>query len=674
MKNYSAFEVATVVVKVTAPHLPYIKPFRAGLELYDLELERYWKRVERLWARIYAEFNGDIGLFNAAMAVAVLPEDTVRKEALINILAERLRDSPDLRFDLETEYLPLYLNVDIRDWLDAKKSISISINGGLFTGDIIIGNKSIRAGGVDISHDVMNAGDIIRDRDIRSSCYIYAEMDDRVIIDRITTLGVTVSGDELQIQSSQTSLGAKVSVDSTKRLIVQVIPKTNFSIIDEEDRVEVNPPTQGQQFQIYFDLKPTHLGEGEVWVVVRQGQMPLLTLSLKPQILETRLQSPSKTKVDGSILDFPPPSEPLHQLRIIEQRNGDRIIYRYELESPELSLLNAYESLPITSQRQEHVENLYREIESRWISNQDDVEAFTAELRAFGGNLFDELFPSELRSLLWQNYSQIKSIMVLSTEPFIPWELVHLKQPNQTNLPEETIFLGQMGLVRWLYGTFPAQTIKIREGRARYIIPHYPDSRYQLPQAEEEAEFLEQTFHAQAIEPQSTPVRKLLETGNFDLLHFAGHGTADLDNVGNSKLMLQGRMDENTYIPNYLSATTIGQFANLKSVDKNSPMIVLNACQIGREGYTYTSLGGFAQAFLKGGASAFIGPLWSVGDRSARIFTETLYKELIKGLTLSEATVIAREQARHAGDATWLAYAVYGHPHLRIQLYILEDA
>jgi hypothetical protein len=94
----------------------------------------------------------------------------------------------------------------------------------------------------------------------------------------------------------------------------------------------------------------------------------------------------------------------------------------------------------------------------------------------------------------------------------------------------------------------------------------------------------------------------------------------------------------------------------------------LNACQIGREGYRLTGIGGFAQAFLKGGIVIFVVTLWSVGERPARIFTETLYLSLIKGMTLTEATVAVRQQAKQAGNATWLAYAVYGHPHLKLRM------
>jgi CHAT domain-containing protein len=95
-------------------------------------------------------------------------------------------------------------------------------------------------------------------------------------------------------------------------------------------------------------------------------------------------------------------------------------------------------------------------------------------------------------------------------------------------------------------------------------------------------------------------------------------------------------------------------------------MVVVNACQAGRAGYKLSGVGGFANAFLTGGAGAFVGTLWSVGDNPARVFTETLYKELLQGSNLSEAAIAARAAAQKEGGATWLAYVVYGHPHMKI--------
>lgn len=522
-------------------------------------------------------------------------------------------------------------------------------------------------------------------------CHVYAEMDDLVLVNRPTSVEVVISKEDLELATNAASQSGTIDLTSNQHLLVQVVPKTNF-VSEGRDRLEVNPPKEGQPHTLYFDLRATHLGEGEVWVVLRQTQQALLTLILRPQIVANRAalravsatqllaapspnqssadQSSQRLRASDSVADLPPPSAPLHQLRIIERRNGAQSTYLYELNSPLLGVLSLHESKLINSDRFEYVENLYKEIESRWAATQGDKDDFAAELRAFGGQLFDQLFPDALKQQLWHYREQLDNIMVLSTEPFIPWELVHLKPPGQNYLPSESYFLGQMGLVRWLHDVgFPPESLQIRPGGyARYVIPQYPDPRYRLPQAEQEAQWLEQHFGATAVEAQPAEVRAQLSSSTFDLLHFAGHGLADQDNIAHAKLMLEGRVENGQYVPAQLSATTVEQYCNCNDRDRDErPIVVLNACQIGREGYCLTGIGGFAQAFLKGGVGAFVGTLWSVGDRPARLFTETLYASLLEGKTLSESTTAARHAAQQAGDSTWLAYVVYGHPHLKLR-------
>jgi hypothetical protein len=298
------------------------------------------------------------------------------------------------------------------------------------------------------------------------------------------------------------------------------------------------------------------------------------------------------------------------------------------------------------------------------VSNRDDAEAFNEDLRALGADLWDELFPTELQADLWKHRDDIASIMVFSEEPFIPWELVHMKEPGKS-ISAERIFLAQKGVVRWLHNFgYPPQKLSLGPGRCRYVIPDYPIPDYRLPETLEEAQFLQQQLAATAVDPQLNSVRTLLnEGGALDLLHFAGHGVAEHDNIANGQFMLQGRVESGNYLPAYLSATTVEQFARLQSDDGRQPIIVFNACQAGRAGYKLSGIGGFARAFLTGKAGVFVGALWSVGDRPARAFTEELYNQLLAGKRLAEAAITARETARNAGEATWLAYVIYGHPH-----------
>jgi CHAT domain/Ternary complex associated domain 7 len=499
-------------------------------------------------------------------------------------------------------------------------------------------------------------------------CHLHADMEEEVLVNHATTVEVTISREVMQKLTGITAQGGEANLDAQKQIMISVIPKVNFELISK-DIVKIDPPTPGVPQVMRFDLRATHLGSGEVWVVVSQGQTPLLTLKLNPQIVETRGTRERKLVANASTTEVSGSTEPLHTLRIFESRNGEDISYKYELYSPALDLCEHYESKPITADRREYVESLYQEIEDYWLSNQDDVKNFTAQLRARGGQLFDQLFPRELQEQLWQHRKDIDSILVLSEEPFIPWEMVHLKQPGKP-LPKETIFLGQMGMVRWLYEAgFPPEQIEIRKNKSHYVIPHYPHPDFKLPEAEQEAKFLEQKFQAKPIVPQPDRVRDFLSKGNsFDLLHFACHGNAESNNIASAQLELEGRIEQEKYIPVYLTATDVEQHSNLKGTSNRRPLVVLNACQVGRTGNNLTGVGGFAQAFLKGGAGAFIGTLWSVGDSPARTFTETLYSGLIDGSNLAQAAIQAREAARKNGDATWLAYVVYGHPHMKITI------
>ena len=278
-------------------------------------------------------------------------------------------------------------------------------------------------------------------------------------------------------------------------------------------------------------------------------------------------------------------TEPLHQLRISQAERAGTMYYEYELEAPELGLLDLFESRPITGDPQKYVSSLHERIEDRWLSAKGDVEEFTQELSEFGGELLDELIPDKLQEILWVNRRRLTSIQVLATEPFIPWELVHLRQPGRP-LPRETRFLGQMGLVRWLYDSrWPPERLQVRPNRARYVIPDYPDRRYELPEAEAERQFLEEAFGATAVEPQPTPVRNLISAkGAFDLLHFAGHGAAETDAITEARLFLQGRIEDGQYIEAPFTTTTVNTRANLTGTDGSRPLVVLNACQAGRLG------------------------------------------------------------------------------------------
>jgi CHAT domain-containing protein len=101
--------------------------------------------------------------------------------------------------------------------------------------------------------------------------------------------------------------------------------------------------------------------------------------------------------------------------------------------------------------------------------------------------------------------------------------------------------------------------------------------------------------------------------------------------------------------------------------DGSPRIVVLNACETGRQAPVLTDWGGWPRTFWDGGAAVFIGTSWAVDQSAAAAFTEGFYDALLQGQTLANASVTAREEARKAkGDSSWLAYVVYGNPVARL--------
>ena len=515
------------------------------------------------------------------------------------------------------------------------------------------------------------------DDDSSPRVYVRGRMEPELVVDQPSTVEVLVAGEPIRHVERPTDRGAQAPVVADQPLLVEVAGRVNLEVTGRS-RVEIPVPTRGEPRLLLFEVRATHQGAGELWVIVRQGPLPLLTLVLRPSIHQppsgagaARLETIGQTLVG-------PTSAPLTVLRVFEQRHGGAVVYLYELDAPELEFTHAYASRLIEQDRDAYVRGLFARIEQVWRASDEDTAAFQEQLRAFGGQLLDELVPLELQRDLWDLRDQLAHIVVLSTEPFIPWELVHLKDPAAGQLPTETCFLAQLGLLRWLwqpqtcgrYGNVRLpERLLVRSGRARYVIPEYPDPAWQLPAAATERAFLEQYLDARSVTPHHAEVLALLRDPNgpegFDLLHFAGHGQAASDDIADAQLLLQGRMERGQYRSEPLRVTVAAQ--NFRVTSQPGPLVVLNACQAGRLGHQLASIGGFAQAFLGGGASAFISSLWSVGDAPAGVFVQVLYRRLLRGATMAEAVKRAREVARRCGDATWLAYTVYAHPGARLQ-------
>lgn len=497
-------------------------------------------------------------------------------------------------------------------------------------------------------------------------CHFRAEMDSEVVVGKTASVDVTIPRHALQAAAGRTGDTATAPVDATKKLIVQIAERRNFRV-DAERRVEIDVPEPGDEASVSFDVTGLVAGEeGELWVQVRQGPVPLTTLKLRPRIVASASTRPApRLPVDASLAAFPAPETPVDEMRIIELLVGDSVQYLYLLDLPSLKIREEFRS-PLIPERDTYITRIMARIGDAWAgTGKDQLKAFETDLKSIGAMMFTELMPREMRELLWRQRKRIESVQVFSMEPFIPWELVLLMDPGKAVFGDDSRFFAELGLVRWLYDGYPPSRLTIGGSRARYIIPTYRGAMA-LPEAAAEKKMLEGLFAASAVTARALDVQKLLRTpGSFDLLHFGGHAEAAGEQQADARLLLDQSDDGST--ENALLATTVAQTARLDAGDRR-PIVVLNACESARMSRSFASMGGFASAFVSRGAGVFIGTHWSVGDAPARTFIEAFYKSFAtrkagaKPLELREAVVKARRAARDGGDATWLAYVVYGHP------------
>jgi hypothetical protein len=504
-----------------------------------------------------------------------------------------------------------------------------------------------------------------------------AEMPDSIRCENETIVLVDISLDDLQMSASAASAAARTTIDKSKRITVHAIPRVNVRVVGE-DHATVPPPGPGQPRMLRFVVAGTLEGPGELVIAAEQGPVVLVRLVLDFTVTGDTVVKPQSTTVASATVQQPESVAPCDQLWIDEARNIANVtvngveqvttvdtafVVRYRSER--LDVQERDTTKAIKGDRLAYVTKLFERIEDDWGAGQDDAAAFHSSLRAYGGQLFDELLPESIQRVLWDNRDRIKTIQINSEDPLIPWELVHLKGPRGS-LPREDRFLANMGLIRWMDNAgIPPAKVTLRSNRARVLAPQYPDNPDWKPleEAADEYRFLKEKVRASRVKPTREALRKLIEApGRFDLLHFAGHGYAIPADIGHASLVLDVRWDGGEWVPISLESTFVEQYANLRTKSGNRPLVFLNACQTGRAGYQLTGIGGFAQAFISRGAGIFVSSLWSVGDEPAKTFCESFYAALLAGKTVVEATTAARHKSRLAGDPTWLAYVVYGRP------------
>jgi hypothetical protein len=247
------------------------------------------------------------------------------------------------------------------------------------------------------------------------------------------------------------------------------------------------------------------------------------------------------------------------------------------------------------------------------------------------------------------------SIQVLSTEPWIPWEIIKPVVRRHTDgmiVREDKFLCEKFSFTRWIIGNNMPHRKKEALKKMIVVVPTNAEL-----DSEAELKWIEDFAKSISLdEPKFVYSRdelvKLLRRGDFDLLHISTHGTYN----NAFPLYSAVQLADQDFRPDDIYSINFGS---------SNPIVILSACRSARQGYAFGDINGWITSFLRCGCSSVVGTMWSVSDESAKLFTRELYHQLKMGTHLGEGVRLSRNVCKRKGDQSWLAYTVYGHPNVR---------
>lgn len=487
----------------------------------------------------------------------------------------------------------------------------------------------------------------------------------RVWIDtpRLTvTVGLTLEASRF----SEDVQGLAVQVDQP---VIVRASAPGFALLGPEEQT-IAVLAEADSAPAVFFLQPQALGPTRVTFDFLQGGNPVGTASVEVEISAFPVEAGAERRPAQLLRAQPAAQPPDSKLYIAYERFQAQPALVFTLmRAGEVG--RTFHPVPLSGDPQEHAEGLYRKL-TRFSQRRDrrsvPADDIDRRVRTFGQNLWQELIPDELKAVYAEEREawRDKSLLVISDEPYFPWELVW-PFDLQGRWGDEAPWCITTRFSRWLrrdqHGNgHEAPPVDLSMARLACLTPG--DSR--LPFARQERALLRDLAQrkgladaspAQASRPAALD---LLDRGGYDWLHAATHGEFDLETPDSASAILLE--DRQTLTPDDFTGPEIMGY-----IHRQRPAFVFNACHGGRQGWALTRLGGWANRLLSSGAGLFLAPLWAVSDAQALAFAETFYGELLAGQTAAEAVHAGRLAAQRPGDPTWLAYSLYAHPNARLE-------
>jgi hypothetical protein len=444
-----------------------------------------------------------------------------------------------------------------------------------------------------------------------------------------------------------------------------VLSARGFDI--EGSNVQVMEVEPDDDSQVRFNLIPRHIGEQKIKVDFWKEGRRIGTARRNVLV--------SEQPVDATV---PQPDEPLllelktaltvqpQDLDLLIDLDSDGRTLLFRLHSSKVDVdYNHRKAGQVTLQGSplEKMQAIYKEMTNmakKMPTTQEGRELAERRLTAIGNSLWDELISEPLKQEYWRFKSRVKSLLITSEEPWIPWEMIKPYRYNDDgDVEQEPFWCQQFAISRWL--SMGGTADEMIMGKARPIALTPTD----LPSVKEELLFIEKLSTLRSgITPLTAfgtrlQVLDCFTNEEFSILHFACHGTFDATSPNNSAIKLA----DGELRPSDIRVQFKGR--------RPRPLIFINACHGAREDFSLTGLGGWATMLVSARVGAFIGAMWEVSDGLALQFAKTFYTKLLKeNESIAESFRLAREEIRKATpyNSTWLAYSLYADPEGRVKV------
>ncbi len=340
--------------------------------------------------------------------------------------------------------------------------------------------------------------------------------------------------------------------------------------------------------------------------------------------------------------------EPTTRITIEEKGSGDNVVYRF-------SALGETAAVPLheVSVQPRFLEELTRHL----------YDPTTTDHERFGRLLCAYFFPDALKPVL-QKPGGVT--LVLDREAAaLPWEMACVDGASGTLRFGLDFALSRQ--LRTQLTSAPAVTPSSADGlRVLVIADPAAGPKQSLPDARREGEAVFELFEewrrknkarcrlVRCIGPEDSDPLALLDLllqGDFDVIHFSGHGTFDAAHPDRSGWVLGDKL-----------VFTAREMFRARRVPR---LVFASACWSsalpGKQVHdTGRGIVGLAEAFMSMGVENYIGAARPVSSHLSAMLAVDFYRQALDGESFDKALCHARKAIYSAGDGTWGAFQLYG--------------